>query len=64
MDGSPESLEALLASFKNLGLGGAEGPDDDPELTGLLDSMMQELMTKEVLEEPLKELERAVSVWI
>jgi peroxin-19 len=50
-----ESLEALLSS---LGEGG-----DDKELTGLLENMMGELMSKSVLYEPLSELARGVSLF-
>ncbi|KAF8154421.1 Pex19 protein family-domain-containing protein [Crassisporium funariophilum] len=51
---TPESLEALLASLGDLGLG--EGGEDETELAGFLESMMGQLMSKEVLYEPLKEL--------
>jgi hypothetical protein len=60
-DGAPESLEALLASLNDLGLGKGEGDDDDPELSGLLNTMMNQLMSKEILYEPLKELAEGVS---
>ena len=40
-------------------LGGLGGEDD--ELGGLLDGMMAQLMTKEVLEEPMAELASKVS---
>ncbi|KAF5372385.1 hypothetical protein D9615_009296 [Tricholomella constricta] len=52
---TPDSLETLLASLGELGLGG-EGPEDEAELAGLLENMMGQLMSKEVLHEPLKEL--------
>lgn len=58
---TPESLDALLASFNDLGLGEGEGSETDPELANLLDNMMNQLMTKDVLYEPLKELGDAVS---
>ncbi|KAF9481747.1 Pex19-domain-containing protein [Pholiota conissans] len=51
---TPESLEALLQSLGDLGLG--EGGEDETELAGLLETMMGQLMSKEVLYEPLKEL--------
>jgi len=54
----------MLASLSELGLGDGEGPEDDAELTGLLDNMMNQLMTKEVLFDPLKEMEEAVSARI
>ncbi|KAH9476275.1 Peroxisome biogenesis protein 19-1 [Psilocybe cubensis] len=50
----PESLEALLKSLGDLGLG--EGEDDEKELAGFLENMMGQLMSKDVLYEPLKEL--------
>ncbi|KXN92039.1 Peroxisome biogenesis protein 19-1 [Leucoagaricus sp. SymC.cos] len=51
---SPESLEGLLKSLSDLGLG--DGGEDDADLTGFLENMMGQLMSKEVLYEPLKEL--------
>ncbi|EDR10787.1 uncharacterized protein LACBIDRAFT_293286 [Laccaria bicolor S238N-H82] len=51
---SPESLEALLKSLGDLG-GLGEGGDEN-ELAGFLETMMGQLMSKEVLYEPLKEL--------
>ncbi|KAJ7115527.1 Pex19 protein family-domain-containing protein [Mycena crocata] len=54
----PESLEALLGQLRDLGLGGegGEGEPDEAELAGFLENMMGELMSKEVLYEPLTEL--------
>jgi len=52
--GSADSLEALLASLGDLGLG--EGAETDEEFAGFLENMMGQLMSKEVLYEPLKEL--------
>lgn len=54
---SPESLEALLQSLGDLGLGEGE---DETELAGFLENMMGQLMSKEVLYEPLKELAEGV----
>ena len=54
----PAELAKLLASLgndSNLDL------DGDDELTGILDGMMGQLMTREVLEEPLSELASKVS---
>jgi peroxin-19 len=45
-----DPLAALLASL------GGEGEGGDDELSGMLEGMMGQLMTKEVLYEPLKEL--------
>ncbi|KAG5641154.1 hypothetical protein DXG03_005880 [Asterophora parasitica] len=53
---APDSLEALLASLGDLGGLGGDGPEDEAELAGLLENMMGQLMSKEVLYEPLKEL--------
>ncbi|GLB40865.1 putative mfs polyamine transporter [Lyophyllum shimeji] len=50
---TPDSLEALLSSLKDLSVG--EGEDED-ELAGILEGMMEQLMGKEILEEPLREL--------
>ncbi|KAJ3492697.1 hypothetical protein NLJ89_g11180 [Agrocybe chaxingu] len=51
---TPESLEALLQSLGDLGLGGEGG--DEKELAGFLETMMSQLMSKDVLYDPLKEL--------
>ncbi|TEB30785.1 Pex19-domain-containing protein [Coprinellus micaceus] len=57
---NPESMEELLKTLGDLGLGdlGLDGPGggDDSELAGFLESMMGQLMSKEILYEPLKEL--------
>ncbi|RDB16460.1 Peroxisomal biogenesis factor 19 [Hypsizygus marmoreus] len=53
---TPESLDALLASLGDLGLGDGDGPENEEELAGLLENMMGQLMSREVLYEPLKEL--------
>ncbi|EDR06300.1 uncharacterized protein LACBIDRAFT_300395 [Laccaria bicolor S238N-H82] len=51
---SPESLEALLKSLG--GVGGLDEGGDENELAGFLETMMGQLMSKDVLYEPLKEL--------
>lgn len=51
----PPDLAALLAKL------GEGGDGDEDELGGLLDGMMSQLMTKEVLEEPMAELAAKVS---
>lgn len=62
---NPESMEELLKTLGDLGLGdlGLDGPGggDDSELAGFLESMMGQLMSKEILYEPLKELADGVS---
>lgn len=58
-DGMPGDLAALLQQLSTdpSALDGLEGlGDDDDELGGLLDGMMAQLMSKEVLEEPMGEL--------
>ncbi|KAH6901564.1 peroxin19 Pex19p [Coprinopsis sp. MPI-PUGE-AT-0042] len=49
-----DTIENLLKSLNELGLG--EGAESDNELAGFLESMMSQLMSKEILHEPLKEL--------
>lgn len=63
-DGMPGDLAALLQQLSTdpSALDGLEGlGDDDDELGGLLDGMMAQLMSKEVLEEPMAELAQKVS---
>ncbi|KAJ4468340.1 Pex19 protein family-domain-containing protein [Lentinula aciculospora] len=59
--GNPETLQGLLNSLKDLGLDdlGANGggEEDEAELASFLESMMGQLMSKDVLYEPLKELD-------
>ncbi|KAF5309990.1 hypothetical protein D9619_010246 [Psilocybe cf. subviscida] len=52
--GDAEALEQLLSSLGDLGLGGDD--KDDPELAGFIENMMSQLMSKEILLEPLQEL--------
>ncbi|KAF5343561.1 hypothetical protein D9758_012968 [Tetrapyrgos nigripes] len=54
--GAPDSLETLLSTLRDLGLDEGEGGDDDAALAGFLENMMGQLMGKEMLFEPLKEL--------
>ncbi|KAF8347609.1 Pex19 protein family-domain-containing protein [Amanita rubescens] len=49
---APENLEELIASLSNLG----SGIENEEELGGFLENMMRQLLGKEVLYEPLKEL--------
>lgn len=64
---SPESMEEMLKSLKDLGLGdlggldGSEGEENEAELAGFLESMMGQLMSKDILYDPLKELADGVS---
>lgn len=55
----PDSLESLLSSLGDLGAG-----EDETELAGFLEQMMGQLISKEVLYEPLKELATSVSLLI
>jgi peroxin-19 len=61
---NPDSLEALLASLGDLGLGENGEGEDEAELAGFLENMMGQLMSKEVLYEPLKELCEKVRVFL
>lgn len=60
--GDAEALEQLLSSLGDLGLGGDD--KDDPELAGFIENMMAQLMSKEILLEPLQELAESVRVLI
>ena len=53
---SADPMAALFSSFADLG--GAGGEDGD--LQGMLETMMSQLMSKEILYEPLKELDEKV----
>lgn len=52
----PDSFESLLASLQELGLDG----EADDDMAGMLENMMGQLMSKEILYEPLKELAEKV----
>ncbi|KAL1714995.1 Pex19 protein family-domain-containing protein [Schizophyllum commune] len=56
-----DSLEALL---KSLDLDNIPDGDEEKELTGFLESMMSSLMSKEVLYEPMKELEEKMPAYL
>ncbi|KAF9261629.1 hypothetical protein L218DRAFT_869524 [Marasmius fiardii PR-910] len=49
---APDTLEGLLKSLQDLGLDN----EDDSEFNGFLENVMNELMSKDVLHQPLKEL--------
>lgn len=52
-----EEMAKLLAALGGSGdLSGLEGAMDNPELTKMLEGMMDELMSRDILYEPLKEL--------
>ncbi|KAJ2933035.1 hypothetical protein H1R20_g4066, partial [Candolleomyces eurysporus] len=59
---NPEAMEEMLKSLKDLGLGDLGGLDgsgegeSEAELAGFLESMMGQLMNKDILYDPLKEL--------
>ena len=53
-----DEMAKLLAA---LGGAGGEDGEDNPELAKMLEGMMDELMSKEILYEPLKELRDKVS---
>ncbi|EAU86564.1 peroxin19 Pex19p [Coprinopsis cinerea okayama7 len=52
-DGGPQTMEDLLKGLSDLGL---QDGENESELAGFLESMMSQLMSKEILYEPLKEL--------
>ncbi|GAA5976349.1 hypothetical protein JCM10908_005468 [Rhodotorula pacifica] len=59
--GDSAGMAAMLAQLAGMpggagGLGGLEGLDSDEGLQGMLDDMMKQLMSREMLYEPLKEL--------
>lgn len=57
--GADDPLTALLEQFAASGAGGGMGgmgAGGDQDFGGLLDGMMKQLMTREILEEPLSEL--------
>lgn len=49
-------MDSLLAELGKMG----EGGEGDEDLQGILETMMSQLMSKEVLYEPLKELHEKV----
>lgn len=58
-----ESLESLLAQLQDMGGKFAgDGAESEQGLQGVLEAMMSQLMSKEVLYEPLKELHEKASV--
>jgi peroxin-19 len=59
MGHDPAALDALNGLEGLEGLDGLEGDDD---IGGILDGMMSQLMNKEILEEPMAELEAKVSL--
>jgi len=63
LDGNDQDLAKLLKqlSMDPSALDGLGGDGEDDELGGLLDGMMNQLMTREILEEPMSELAAKVS---
>ncbi|KAK7438470.1 Peroxisome chaperone and import receptor [Stygiomarasmius scandens] len=53
---APESLESLMSTLRDLGLDENTEAGDDAALAGFLENMMGQLMSKELLYEPLSEL--------
>ncbi|KAF9223029.1 hypothetical protein BS17DRAFT_706825 [Gyrodon lividus] len=51
-----DSLESLLSQLEGLGDLSGDAPEGEEQLQGVLEAMMGQLMSKEVLYEPLKEL--------
>ena len=58
-----DPLAALMAQMEALSAGeGGDGEDGDGDLPGLLDGLMDQLMSKELLYDPIKELKVNVGV--
>nr|GAT59084.1 predicted protein [Mycena chlorophos] len=55
-DGSAANADPLAALLASLGEGDGDLPANEAELAGFLENMMGELMSKEILYDPLKEL--------
>ena len=55
-----ESLEALLTQLGTTGSDGLPGPESEEELQQFLETMMSQLMSKDILYDPLKELHAKV----
>lgn len=60
MSASSSSTDPLAALLANLG----SGLGDDPNLQEALDSMMSQLMSKELLYEPIKDLNEKVRLYL
>ncbi|TRM59789.1 Pex19 protein family-domain-containing protein [Schizophyllum amplum] len=61
---SGDGADALEALLKSLDLDNLPEGDDEKELTGFLESMMGSLMSKEVLYEPMRELEEKMPAYL
>ena len=57
-----DSLEGLLSSLGDLKLN--EDSEGGENLESMLETMMSQLMSKEILYEPLKELDTKVGRWL
>ena len=57
-----DSLEGLLSSLGDLKLD--EDSEGGENLESMLETMMSQLMSKEILYEPLKELDTKVGRWL
>ncbi|KAJ7594482.1 Pex19 protein family-domain-containing protein [Mycena floridula] len=51
----PDSLQALLSALSDLNVDGSGG-DSEEDMAGVLEGVMSQLMSKEILYDPLKEL--------
>lgn len=61
--GGAETFESLLSHLKDLGDLPGDGAESEEQLQGVLEAMMGQLMNKDVLYEPLKELHDKVSMY-
>jgi peroxin-19 len=63
-NGTPDISELLRQLSADPSMLDGLGDGDDDDLGGLLDGMMNQLMTREVLEEPMSELASKVSKYV
>lgn len=62
--GGGETFESLLSQLQGLGDISGDGAESEEQLQGVLEAMMGQLMSKDVLCEPLKELHDKVSAHV
>jgi len=62
--GSTSEADALAKMLEQLGGQGEGGEEDEAELQGFLEGMMSQLMSKDILYEPLKELSQKFPAYL
>ena len=60
--GDGEAFQSLLSQLEGLGDLSGDGAESEEQIQGVLEAMMGQLMSKDVLYEPLKELHDKVNV--